>query len=424
MGVDSCTVDVKLANEFILDGIPVTLIDTPGFDDTSKSDTEILKIIAAFLATTSVHTAIHHFSIFQTELPNLDRYEEGSKLDRNEEGYKLSGVIYIHRISDNRFGGVAGRNFGMFRELCGDEALGSVVLVTNMWGGVSHDIGEARERELAGNFFKLAIYKGAQMVRHHNTVQSAHDIIRRIVGNRPVVLQIQRELVDEHRDITDTAAGKAINRELNEQIKRYQAELEEVQAEIAQALGDKDGETGQELEEVRRRLQEQVKEVTKDSEGIAANYAAEKTRMEARVKEMEQEAKVKAMERDARMKEMEEARMKEMEEARMKEMEQEAKKARERAEAARNRPLAGPTREETNVHVAERAKLEQVKPQARSDGTGDAAPITIPIFKWVFELPTSPLHSEIFMNDFSEPPIARTRLVAPGPVNLTAKCRP
>ena len=44
--------EVELADEFTLDGRVVTLIDTPEFDDTSKSDTEILKIIAAFLATT------------------------------------------------------------------------------------------------------------------------------------------------------------------------------------------------------------------------------------------------------------------------------------------------------------------------------------------------------------------------------------
>jgi len=34
-----------------LDGGIVILINTPGFDDTSKSDTDILKIIAALLAT-------------------------------------------------------------------------------------------------------------------------------------------------------------------------------------------------------------------------------------------------------------------------------------------------------------------------------------------------------------------------------------
>ena len=52
MNLESCTAEVKLADKFILDGRTVTLIDTPGFDDTSKSDTDILKMIAAYLATT------------------------------------------------------------------------------------------------------------------------------------------------------------------------------------------------------------------------------------------------------------------------------------------------------------------------------------------------------------------------------------
>ena len=51
MGLTSCTAEVKLADEFTLDGATVTLIDTPGFDDTSKSDADILEMIAAFLAT-------------------------------------------------------------------------------------------------------------------------------------------------------------------------------------------------------------------------------------------------------------------------------------------------------------------------------------------------------------------------------------
>ena len=51
MGLESCTADVQVADKFTLDGRSVTLIDTPGFDDTTTSDTEILKMIAAFLAT-------------------------------------------------------------------------------------------------------------------------------------------------------------------------------------------------------------------------------------------------------------------------------------------------------------------------------------------------------------------------------------
>jgi predicted GTPase len=40
-----------MAMPFELDGRSITLIDTPGFDDTTKSDTDILKMIAGFLQT-------------------------------------------------------------------------------------------------------------------------------------------------------------------------------------------------------------------------------------------------------------------------------------------------------------------------------------------------------------------------------------
>ena len=52
MDLESCTSEVQLANEFTLDGRTVSLIDTPGFDDTLKSDTDILRMIAAYLAAT------------------------------------------------------------------------------------------------------------------------------------------------------------------------------------------------------------------------------------------------------------------------------------------------------------------------------------------------------------------------------------
>ena len=48
----SCTAEVEVAEEFTLDGRRVILIDTPGFDDTTVSDAEILEKIAAFLAVT------------------------------------------------------------------------------------------------------------------------------------------------------------------------------------------------------------------------------------------------------------------------------------------------------------------------------------------------------------------------------------
>ena len=195
----------------------------------------------------------------------------------------------MHRISDKRFTEMARRNFAMFRELCGDATLKDVILVTNMWGEISPEDGQDRESQLFGKFFKPVIDKGARMARHFNTTRSAHDIIRRIMGNHPVALQIQRELVDNENGIADTAAGEVINQEFNDQIKRYQAELKKVQAEMVRVLEKKDEEMRQELELDRRKMQEQMDKIKKNSEELASRFPAEKERMKVRMIQMEQE---------------------------------------------------------------------------------------------------------------------------------------
>ena len=203
-------------------------------------------------------------------------------LDRSPNRYKkepLSGIIYIHRISDNRFGGVAGRNFNMFRKLCGEPTLRNVVLVTNMWNEGSRDINEAREGELSNKFFRPALAKGAQMARHFNTLQTAHGIIQKIMVNHPTALQIQWELVDRQKKIVDTEAGRAITQELDDQIRRHRDELKEVQEEMKQAVKERDEETKRELEEEVKRLRERMDEIAKDKGEMAKKYAAEKKRL-------------------------------------------------------------------------------------------------------------------------------------------------
>lgn len=153
---------------------------------------------------------------------------------RYQFGVKLSGAIYIHRISDFRMGGTSTRNFKMFRELCGDTALQNVVIVTNMWSEVSFNVGEAREKQLKSReiFFKPALDKGAQIRRHDNTSMSAQGIVRCVVSKDPLALRIQQELVDERKDIAETTAGAEIGRELHEQAMRYQAERRRLQDEL------------------------------------------------------------------------------------------------------------------------------------------------------------------------------------------------
>jgi len=131
-------------------------------------------------------------------------------------------------------GGISTRNFKMFRQLCGDSSLRNVVIVTNMWGEVSKEIGEAREQELITQdiFFKPVLEKGALLERHENTPASAYKILRTIIDNHPLSLQIQRELVDQKMDISQTAAGEELNKELKEQMEKHRREMRMVQEEM------------------------------------------------------------------------------------------------------------------------------------------------------------------------------------------------
>ncbi|KAJ2935282.1 hypothetical protein H1R20_g1815, partial [Candolleomyces eurysporus] len=247
----------------MLDGRSVTLIDTPGFDDTNRSDTEILRMIAHFLSTAY------------------------------ERDQKLAGVIYIHRISDFRMGGISTRNFRMFRQLCGDDTLKNVIILTNMWGEVSKSVGEARERELAsdGLFFKPVLEKGAQMLRHDHTLESAQAIIRRLLDNNPQALQIQREIVNEKKDILQTAAGTELNKELLAEKERHRKEMMDLQQEWQAAMDAKDEETRREIEAEARKLQKEMDRIDTESKQLASNFQREKAELVQRMKDMDAEAK-------------------------------------------------------------------------------------------------------------------------------------
>ena len=194
----------------------------------------------------------------------------------------------------------------MFRKLCGDENLKNVVIVTNMWGQVEPALGESRENELRTHpqLFQPAMASGAQMMRHHNTVDSAHSILRHIFKNHPVPLRIQRELVDEHKDISQTAAGKELDRELLELIEKHKAEMAEVRQEMAAALAEKDMQTKQELDAVRQELMATITKIENDRGRLSKEYEAERQKADQRVQALESSLAEEKKSREARTQEI------------------------------------------------------------------------------------------------------------------------
>ncbi|KAK7682607.1 hypothetical protein QCA50_014407 [Cerrena zonata] len=276
----SCTSNVTYS-DCTVDGRQIVLIDTPGFDDTNVSDTDILKMIA-----------------LQLEIGY-------------EQGITLSGILYLHRISDTRMGGTSRRNFKMFRKLCGDDTLKNVLIVTTMWGIVETSIGEAREKELATNelLFKPALDKGAAMVRHDNTPVRAQEILRIIMKNHPAPLRIQRELVDEGKTITETAAGEELGREFAALVKKHKEEMQQVRDEMKEALAQRDFETKKELEECERKLQAERARAEREMARLQAEYKEEKRQMGeylAELKEGVEEEKAARLEGQKHLEEMKE----------------------------------------------------------------------------------------------------------------------
>ncbi|KAF8420754.1 P-loop containing nucleoside triphosphate hydrolase protein [Boletus edulis BED1] len=167
----------------------IVLVDTPGFDDTMRSDAEILRSIADWLEVTY----------------------------RNK--IKLSGLLYLHRISDVRMAGTPLRNLSVFRDLCGNDNMKNIVLVTTMWDEVKdQSIGSKREEELLSDFWADMIRLGSRDRRFQGTRESAWEIINCLdleaSGERRKPLQIQREMVDRGLQLHETTAARTFIRTL------------------------------------------------------------------------------------------------------------------------------------------------------------------------------------------------------------------
>jgi len=181
--LESRTTEVRAIRLFNhpVHGDRLVLVDTPGFDNTFKSDLEILQMVGNWLQ-----------KVYEKEI-------------------KLAGIIYLHRITDNCMTGSPQRNFRMFKELCGNQALKKVVLVTTMWDKVQRDIGVQREKELFENYWKMMINYSASTARFSNSADSAWKIIDIILKQHETeVLLLQEELVDLKRALNETQAGKTL----------------------------------------------------------------------------------------------------------------------------------------------------------------------------------------------------------------------
>jgi len=197
-------------------GAKITLVDTPGFDDTERSDTEVLREITDWTSATYRKSQL------------------------------LSGIIYLHPITYTRMEGSAMKSLRMFQSLCGQEALENVFLTTTQWSNVDPTEGQAREDNLRDEGLRAGlIRKDATLQRFHGTKESGLELIHKLMSNTRKPLHIQDQIVEKKTTPLEIDTGKFLNGGLAAQKKRFRDEPEPLEKQNREAIKAKDDKVDQ-----------------------------------------------------------------------------------------------------------------------------------------------------------------------------------
>ncbi|KAF8850294.1 hypothetical protein BDZ45DRAFT_553466, partial [Acephala macrosclerotiorum] len=239
IGLQSCTKFVSIHEARIGDQ-KCFLIDTPGFDDTNRSDTDVLREIADW----------------------LNRSYKAS--------IQLAGIVYLQRISDPRVGGASLKNLRMFKKLCGSEGLSCVVLATTMWSQVPPELGERREEELISKkeFWGEMINKGSQVMRLRPDEEeiSAIEIVRYILEKRQYMTTALQKEMASGKTLDETSAGRELEAELEKLKKKNEEEMRALRKEFMEAQIANDKKQQEELAAIRADLQKKMDQDKEDRE--------------------------------------------------------------------------------------------------------------------------------------------------------------
>jgi hypothetical protein len=189
-------------------------VDTPGFNDTTRSNMEIMSSLASWIQTNDC---------------------------------TMVGVVYLHRITDRRFTGSSRMSLNILMAMCGERFFPHIVLASSMWNRLPSDgaVAEAvaREQELFDSFWGDMLRKCAMPMRYMGSLESGQAIIKAVLATHnapPMSLEI--ELQD--RCIQETAAGRFITAEIRRREEALRQELskeEEVELKMKAELVHEQG---------------------------------------------------------------------------------------------------------------------------------------------------------------------------------------
>jgi hypothetical protein len=192
-----------------IDGRTVHLIDTPGFNDTLRSDGETLQELAYWLIAASEH------------------------------GFRLSGIVYLHCIADTRFHRSSQQSLDLFKAICGADAFRGAVVATTMWDRMMWNIDKAnrRQAQLKEKIQEDMLPCGAKLWALSAAGVDAQKVIRHIVRkDMRLTLALQTEVIDHGYSLQETQAGKILYGDVLRSFQRIDTSIDSCKEEAAAML--------------------------------------------------------------------------------------------------------------------------------------------------------------------------------------------
>ena len=110
--------------------------------------------------------------------------------------------------------------------------LPSIALVTTMWDRIEPEIGASRELELKSRFWQPLLSHGSIISRYENSQKSALSVVDMFMRKKKGTVDVQHELVDEHKTLNDTAAGQELQKKLDARKLKLERHLEPFRARV------------------------------------------------------------------------------------------------------------------------------------------------------------------------------------------------
>lgn len=178
-----------------MDGRSIVLIDTPGFDDDTRSDVEILEQLAKWMA------------------------DQG-----HTKKNQLDGLIFLQPITAHRVGGAERKRTRLLKNILGNDAYKHIIIATTMWEQIKDEDDmeerlEGRREDLWGDI----VAKGTKIIKHANNKESAQAIIRNIIVMSKLhgkVKPLLQEELSRNPAVVDSTAGKELKRKLEKKSTR------------------------------------------------------------------------------------------------------------------------------------------------------------------------------------------------------------